>query len=1023
MPKIKDLLQQAAVIRDATADGENTALRIGTMFVSFIQAVLDTVPAELIDAAGISYKSDDKGYTLCFETVNDDGEKGQTSISIPRSSTNVAGLMMPQQVQALNKAVTDIAGILGDLSAVSETATTARTMASDLRGKLGAPGGIATLTKSGVLPEGQFPPNKDNVVMFDGFTDEAGELVHTAPEGRGKVLFCMPRNKFIFRVTDNETGAVTDHDVWSGAGKYGIVSGDIVMTNPQYGKIYIDRTTGIHYHLGILQATLEPVSGCVEITYGTLLALRYNKILRPGQTYRITDYETTVSGDPEATTAGHVFDLIVMATAPDKLSEIASAAVSKRDTSDYFASSRLEAWQIWYCLDNDTERFAWADTSGGKGVIYRMIDENGNDCPYDFKNVLFKRYRADSHYISSSTENYRYKDPHAIFGMKMRNTGSPYPLYYPAITYANDTDWMFTFSFVENNDAGSTTIHDASLPGRMHVEMTSEAESGVFTHVRDGSCAGNRVGVASDGAITEGALSLKRVLNHIVFMSMESLAEKGMSIRDNLVGAQCRDFSVCGSDNRFEDGCRYIILRDSNGNRLGRNCFKITLGEAVSGVKLGDGNSQSIAGDGCKGIVTGKDCSENYFGTKCEDITLGNNCKGNSFQEGCLGNIIGNYCWYNSFGIMCRSNIIGNSCDSNSFGKFSQYNHMGNDCDGNVLGQQTRHICLEGNVKYISLAGTGNNDIDVNADVDSFVQNVRITHGVSGSSEDEPAAIAVAPDQQTAMCVGYDSYGDVCMWEENNWMRKQEKLTTSEDLTISGAKLSLTDRAKMRLFDDLWRKAATQAGGPRKGDVDHSHRENGVSRPYSLNGMWLTYDEALSVYNTYHGKGGIQFDGAFCGSKARTNLPIVSAETLAIGLNLASAWRNSEIEEIDLSGPTAGSVCRILNDAEFIFQASKLKKINGAIQFRAGVPEENGWPESLQEVKIHGLDKNINLRKCKNLSLASLQYLVTNAANTATVNVAVHTDVLSKLTDEENTAWHQAFTAAMAKNIVFLPEF
>jgi hypothetical protein len=25
----------------------------------------------------------------------------------------------------------------------------------------------------------------------------------------------------------------------------------------------------------------------------------------------------------------------------------------------------------------------------GKGVIYRMIDEFGNDCPYDFKNVLY----------------------------------------------------------------------------------------------------------------------------------------------------------------------------------------------------------------------------------------------------------------------------------------------------------------------------------------------------------------------------------------------------------------------------------------------------------------------------------------------------------------------------------------------------------------------------------------------------------------------------------------------------------
>mgnify|MGYP003292169835 CR=1 FL=1 len=57
----------------------------------------------------------------------------------------------------------------------------------------------------------------------------------------------------------------------------------------------------------------------------------------------------------------------------------------------YFKDSNIDAWQIWYSLDNDTERFAWADATNGKGVIYRMIDEHNNDCPYDFKNIMFKR--------------------------------------------------------------------------------------------------------------------------------------------------------------------------------------------------------------------------------------------------------------------------------------------------------------------------------------------------------------------------------------------------------------------------------------------------------------------------------------------------------------------------------------------------------------------------------------------------------------------------------------------------------
>jgi hypothetical protein len=57
--------------------------------------------------------------------------------------------------------------------------------------------------------------------------------------------------------------------------------------------------------------------------------------------------------------------------------------------------AKLEAWQLKYCLDNDTSRFAWADNVNGKGVIYRMVDEFNNDVPYDFKNIQFKRKLTD----------------------------------------------------------------------------------------------------------------------------------------------------------------------------------------------------------------------------------------------------------------------------------------------------------------------------------------------------------------------------------------------------------------------------------------------------------------------------------------------------------------------------------------------------------------------------------------------------------------------------------------------------
>ena len=93
--------------------------------------------------------------------------------------------------------------------------------------------------------------------------------------------------------------------------------------------------------------------------------------------------------DDNTSVQGARFDILVRATDNDKLSEHCGAL---RNISDnYFPDETdFDAWEIWYCLDNDTSRFGWASESG-KGVIYRLIDEFGNDCPYDFKNIMFKR--------------------------------------------------------------------------------------------------------------------------------------------------------------------------------------------------------------------------------------------------------------------------------------------------------------------------------------------------------------------------------------------------------------------------------------------------------------------------------------------------------------------------------------------------------------------------------------------------------------------------------------------------------
>lgn len=138
-----------------------------------------------------------------------------------------------------------------------------------------------------------------------------------------------------------------------------------------------------------LQHILSSASNMEEIIYSELKGLRDNNKLTPGKLYRIIDYITTTS-QTDTISVGHLFDIIVLALSENKLSEEAWAIHSVRDIDEYFANSKLEAWMLWYCLDNDTDRFMWADTDNGKGVIYRMIDEFNNDLPYDFKNIKLR---------------------------------------------------------------------------------------------------------------------------------------------------------------------------------------------------------------------------------------------------------------------------------------------------------------------------------------------------------------------------------------------------------------------------------------------------------------------------------------------------------------------------------------------------------------------------------------------------------------------------------------------------------
>ena len=177
----------------------------------------------------------------------------------------------------------------------------------------------------------------------------------------------------------------------------------------------------------------DDVKNAVSLTYSQLKSLRDNSQLIPGKLYRITDYVATTI-DAESRSASHPFDILVFAKDESHIFEEGGAALHSGDT--YFANTKFQAWRVWYCLDNDTTRFDWADTTNGKGVVYRLIDEWENDIPYDFKGIQFKRYKVTA---ASGFTDY-------LSGLNGLYIGLSGTQSYGLDIDSSDYKWYYTFS-------------------------------------------------------------------------------------------------------------------------------------------------------------------------------------------------------------------------------------------------------------------------------------------------------------------------------------------------------------------------------------------------------------------------------------------------------------------------------------------------------------------------------------------------------------------------------------------------
>ena len=387
-----------------------------------------------------------------------------------------------------------------------------------------------------------------------------------------------------------------------------------------------------------INATGGGGSGLEDITHLELKTLRDNGQLVAGQQYRITDYVATTTQE-NTQSAGHPFDIIVVADSPNTLNENARAVAHEGDT--YFANCKLSAWEIKYSLDNDKSRFWWAReyapatvawfTSGydngvwratgetyehegktyyvfyneeadstfysavpaptaansnevyidfegsgtleddgspinnsgdgrevpeGRGVIYYMKDEYDNECPYDFKNIQFKRWATDDEVANDDK-----------FYSSLEDTG-------------NALRWCYTFTA---NGYTNDTWADASII-KPYKLMSDEGGK---------SCSGNIIKP---------------------FYSYYDNAEES----NEKDGVQwLNDIVLYGGyeDNLSYDGYSYNYINLPAQNEFGLCCREMTCGKDYAS------NFNTIGAD-CRRIKIGGFTHDNTIGNKCGEIAI-----------------------------------------------------------------------------------------------------------------------------------------------------------------------------------------------------------------------------------------------------------------------------------------------------------------------------------------------------------------------------------------------------------------
>lgn len=269
----------------------------------------------------------------------------------------------------------------------------------------------------------------------------------------------------------------------------------------------------------------------------------------------------------------------------------------------------------------------------------------------------------------------------------------------------------------------------------------------------------------------------------------------------------------------------------------------------------------------------------------------------------------------------------------------------------------------------------------------------------------------------------YDNNGKL-LYNSINTQRQVEK-----DYIFAGAsKISLTIRKSQASISTVgyYDLQDTSIEGNRALYVAAGAVYNQNTGFYELNGLTdITEEQMRTIYiQTNPTKRVADLCSVLNASSIRTNFPFLNRGGYK-NIDCYAAFANCTNLEVVAFGARDGDNFFPSRIIYAFINCIKLREIKSVLNVTSLESHNNKFLNTfsgcraLEKILILNLKDNISFSDSPLISLESLQFMITNAANTSPIIVTVHADVYAKIQDETNAEWHALIEMAAAKQITF----